>query len=192
MAPQKPSSRSSTGSKTSQASVGIGTAQPLPTGPVKLDPKYIMLRPHNSGVERNRPTYDCVMFMLYCVEHDKIAVSNVDNDVYWFPFVTREGRTWGKAIHEGLQCLLDRKDADGSMMRAAKLDANQYKMELFRLQSADLSWSQRMTNLVSLRTCSKTCEPANNLIWLPASELIAKCDKIFWGPEFQQHFTRFR
>src|SRR5699024_603739 len=93
---------------------------------------------------------------------------------------------------EGLQILLDRRDSDGSVVRSAKMDASLYKLELFRLQGIDLAWNQRMTQLVSFRTCSKICEPANNLIWMSTSELIANCDKIFWGPEVQLNYNRFR
>lgn len=158
----------------------------------QMDAKYISLRPQNAGQERTKATFDCVVYLLYCSEHDKIAVNQVDTDAYWLPFVTRNGRSWKTAMTEGLQVLLETKDADGSLVRSVKLDAHFYPIELFRLQSFDLTWSQRMTQFVNIHTCNKTCEPTNNIIWLSAADLVHNCDAVFWGPEFQQHFTLFR
>lgn len=187
---RKPSSRTSAGSV---ASVGMGTERPPNSAQVRqLDAKYISLRAHNASQERTKATFDCVVYILFCPTHDKIAVTQVDNDVYWFPFVCREGRTWKAAMQEGLQSLLETRDADGSVVRSMKLDASHYTLEMFRLQSVDLKWSQRMTQFVSIQVCNKTCEPNNNLIWLSATELMAKCDAVFWGPECRKHLTRFR
>lgn len=192
---RKPSSRSSVSSAGSVASVGMGGGQQAMM-PQKLEAKYISLRSQNGSQERTKATYDCVAYLLYCTEHDKMAVSQVDGEVYWFPFITRDGRTWNTAMLAGLQLMLEKRDGDGALVRPANLeDANLYTLERFRLQTVDQNWSERMTQFVAIKRCDKTCESkggGSNLLWLSATELIANCDSVFWGPEFRQDFTRFR
>lgn len=193
---RKPSSRTSQASAGSVSSIGMGNVggqQPLPK---KLEAKYISLRSHNASQERTKAAYDCIVYMLYCTQHDKIALNQVDGETYWFPFITRDGRTWKTAMNAGLQSLLEKREGDGTVVRAANTDdTNLYTLELFRLQSIDQSWSERWTQFVAIRHCTNTCEPGGssaNLVWLSATELINNCDGVFWGPEFRQHFTRFR
>lgn len=174
--------------------MGTGAQQTMMSQ--KLEAKYISLRSQNGSQERTKATYDCVAYLLYCTEHDRMAVSQVDGELYWFPFITRDGRTWNTAMLAGLQAMLEKRDGDGALVRPANLDdANLYTLERFRLQTLDQNWSERMTQFVAIKRCERACESkgaGGNLLWLSATELIANCDTVFWGPEFRQHFSRFR
>ncbi|KAI2795566.1 hypothetical protein BLOT_016651 [Blomia tropicalis] len=185
---RKPSSRTSNASRTSNTSVGIGPATP---GAPILDAQFIKLRPENSSTPQVH-TYDCLVFVIICPEHDRVAVTSVDNEVYWFPFVTRERRNWNKVVAEGLLGLFELKDADGTVIRSLNFEYKQQPIELFRLQGVNQSWSTRMTTVVNISHCKNSCESGNNLIWMSVSDLLAECDNLFWGPEYRRFIELIR
>ena len=187
----KPSSRSS---NESNVSVGIGALNDYNNQHQVTKDRFslVKLRPVSFNFWTCNQTYDCMVFVMYCGQHDKLAVTQVDSEIVWFPFVPRQGRNWRKVAVYGIAELLGRIDSDGTIVRYPPQPSEYYSrpIEIVRLQMVDHRWYTRMAEMVWITKCENTCEPVNNIIWMDATELLDKGDYIFWGPEFDQFYHR--
>ena len=179
-----PTSRTSVDTIASSVSVGIGENGSRTN--LNIDSQFIKLRPFGPNNMPSSNTYDCLVFLIKCVPHDKLAVMQVTSELLWFPFVAREGRNWNKVSTDGITTLLESKHPDGTVLRNAPNPANYkvYLSELIRFEDIQQhGWSERRTHLVIIHKCDNTCEPVNNLVWMNETDLKGKMKKFFWGPE---------
>ena len=96
----KTNSQASSGSTASQDSAGIGSGiAPKDVFPrtENLPPN---LTPEGSGLDSSIKVYDAIVYLIYCPEHDKIAVTNVERArCVWLPFaILPESVTWKVSI----------------------------------------------------------------------------------------------
>ena len=61
---------------------------------------YELIKPRPEGFNQNCPqsnAYDCLVFLIYCFEHDKFAITYIDGNTIGLPFVIRDGRNWKRS-----------------------------------------------------------------------------------------------
>src|SRR5690606_33993886 len=138
--------------------------RPLPEGSVGL----------------TEPVYDCVVYLIYCAVHDRIAVTNVDKaQCVWLPFVPLpEGVTWEKASHDGVATLIGRQDAEMDAEAAARTTPI-YQMSYLHILRLQMASSQRMVarvaRFIHLQPSEhwKCCQNSPRIHWIPAGDILA-------------------
>lgn len=182
----------------SVCSIGIGQQQPdsieNPNRSKKFDLELIRPKAENSsGRDDYYPTFDCILFLIFCGEHDRFAVTDIHNDnknaIIWLPFVGREGRNWRQASEEGLQLIFERRDNEGMVVNRADLAHTSRIIELCHLQTVSGRWIQRMTQFVNITRCNQTCQPINSIKWIDTGSIL-KMDDDIWGPEFCRYLKK--
>lgn len=139
----------------------------------------------------NSKIIDCIAYFIYCLKHDRIAVTNVSKlNCIWLPFVQLpEGTTWLKASHDGLQLLIGRQDPEQSATEA-EITAPRYSMSylhiLHLIASKKLN-AIRIVQFVFLKHNPNfnCCENTIRVNWLPAEEIFHKTIEKLWGPELK-------
>lgn len=191
--PKAAASRTSTSSQSSNQSQGIGDGQ-LPTAKAELLPN---LTPEGLSLDPNMKLYDSIIYFIYCAEHDKIAVTNVQRArCVFLPFVPLpDGVTWLAASHEGVTTIIGNKDAELDAAVAARRAPNYQMTQLnvLRIQLSSEKFITRLANFVLLKKSSdssfKCCQRSPRINWLRAADIQAnRIDKI-WGAELL-NFTK--
>ncbi|KAH9404101.1 hypothetical protein TYRP_014617 [Tyrophagus putrescentiae] len=192
----KTTSQASGGSTASQESAGIGadlnksSANSNPNGAPNLTPEGF-------GLDANIKVYDAILYLIYCPEHDKVAVTNVERArCVFLPFVfLPEGVTWRQAAEEGVLSVISARDKEADKAAAAKA-APVYDMEylnVLRLQLPSEKFITRLAALVLLKKSAesefKCCTRSPRINWLRAADLINDCIDKVWGAEVK-NFTR--
>ena len=153
---------------------------------------YELIKPRPEGFNQNCPqsnAYDCLVFLIYCFEHDKFAITYIDGNTIGLPFVIRDGRNWEKVTKEGMLILFEIRDPDGTMIRPMNMKYTSKSIELFRVQTSSNRWVNRMTQFVTITKCGNNCEPVNNINWIKAAKILEEdSQNIIWGPEFRDYF----
>lgn len=139
----------------------------------------------------NETVYDSIVYLIYCPEHDKIAVTCVEKvRCTWLPFVILpEGVTWQKASHDGVAILIGRQDAEMDAEEAEKT-APIYTMSylhMLRIQLPSSKMILRLTQFVHLQKNEffQCCVNTNRVNWMPSSEIMANRIPKVWGPELR-------
>lgn len=135
--------------------------------------------------------YDCIVYLIYCSEHDQIAVTNVDKvRCVWLPFVVMpEGVTWLQASHDGVGTLIGRQDAEMDEEEAEKT-APVYQMSylhMLRIQLPSRRMILRLTQFVHLDKSEyfSCCQNNDRVNWIPSHDILNNnIDKV-WGPELK-------
>ena len=147
-------SQSSRRSQTSVQSIGMGAGPP--------DGDYIPRLFAEGYLPENQSTYDCVLYLFLCEEHNRIGVYNVDRTkVVWLPFVAVQfGVAWEQTAEDGLELFLSTRqeetvDLKNPATRLPKNGANlpRYKMStlhFLRIQLASEKFEVRITQLVRI------------------------------------------
>lgn len=190
----KTSSQASEGSTASKESAGIGAD--LNKTPANPDGAPC-LTPEGFGLDANIKAYDAILYLIYCPEHDKVAVTNVERArCVFLPFVfLPEGVTWRQAAEEGVLSVISARDKEADAAVAAK-SAPAYDMEylnILRLQLPSEKFITRLVVLVVLKKSAesdfKCCTRSPRINWLRAVDIIEdRIDKV-WGGEVKS-FTR--
>lgn len=157
----------------------------------KLDIELVKPKPENSqhmGHDHGSVMYDCILFLIYCIEHDRFAVTNVNDDHHtiWLPFVSREGNDWSRASELGLLSMFEKRDPDGVVTNHVNISHTTKMIELCHIQTVNGRWIQRATQFVTITRCQKTCQPINSIQWMNAGNIL-KDDSAIWGPEFRKY-----
>ncbi|KAH9529213.1 hypothetical protein DERF_003107 [Dermatophagoides farinae] len=155
------------------------------------------LTPEGLSVDPNIRIFDSIVYLIYCPEHDRIAVTNVERArCVWFPFVClNEHQTWMQAARSGVDLIIGRKDAEADAEESAK-KAPVYSISYLNILRIQLPPEKFITRLAMLVTLKKSphstfqcCQRSMRINWLRASDILAdRIDKI-WGPELK-NFTR--
>lgn len=191
-------SKASMKSGVSMASTGIGSANPAQNkrdmNRADLPPK---LTAEGLSIDPNIKIYDAIVYLIYCPEHDKIAVTNVERArCVWLPFVgLPDGVTWLKASHDGVAMIIGNKDTELDADVAAK-KAPVYELtylNVLRIQLPTERFVTRLANLVLLKKSAQStfvcCQRSPRINWVRACDIIGdRIDKI-WGPEVRK-FTQ--
>ena len=184
------SSQGSAGSTASQESAGIGAdLDRTPSNNLDGPPN---LTPEGFGLDSTIKVYDAIVYLIYCPEHDKVAVTNVRRArVVWLPFVyLPEGVTWMKASQEGVAQIISQRDKEMEAEKAARM-APVFEMQclnVLRFQTAE-KFITRLANLVILRKSPasdfKCCTPSPRINWLRATDVVHDRILKVWGPELK-------
>lgn len=190
----KVGSQASGGSTGSQESAGIGSDLNKWSSNADGPPN---LTPEGFGLDSSIKVYDAIVYLIYCPEHDKVAVTNVERArVVWLPFVyLPEGVTWMKASQEGVAQIISQRDKEMDAVKAARM-APAFDMQclnVLRIQLPSEKFVTRLANLVILRKSAesdfKCCTRSPRINWLRASDILNnRIDKV-WGPELK-NFTK--
>lgn len=171
-------------------STGIGEASATgPASPLPPELDLPRLIPEGAGAEVDEPVYDCIVYVLYCPEHQRVAVTNVNKTkCTWLPFVALpEGVTWQEASQDGVTMLIGRNDAEMDTEEAERMTPV-YTMRYLHLQRIQLPNSRmalRLSQFVQLErnTPFQCCINSDRVNWLPLANIhIHEVDRI-WGPE---------
>ena len=157
----------------------------------KLDIELVKPKPENSqhmSHDHGSPMYDCILFLIYCIEHDRFAVTNVNDDhqTIWLPFVSRDGNDWSRASELGLLSMFEKRDPDGVVTNHVNISHTTKMIELCHIQTVSGRWIQRATQFITITRCQKTCQPINSIQWMNAGNIL-KDDSAIWGPEFRKY-----
>lgn len=174
---------SSRTSATSFGSVGIGSGEltdtklhyrPLPVGPITATCFL----------------YDCIMFIIYCPEHDRILLmENKRTKISFLPFIVMpEGMTWDKASEMGIDAIIGRKMDTEMDQRQAEAIRPHYEMSylhILRIQTSAERYYSRIAQYVKLEKSEgfECCKNTDHHSWYKASELIFDQLIDCWGPE---------
>ena len=150
------------------------------------------------GTPLGESTYDCMAFIIYCGEHEKIALTAaLKNDqvrAVWLPFIALSSvSNWKAKAEEGVQLILKReipemrKLNDDLYVRAPV--AQLKRLQLHRTQLPDnRKFIFRLICFVQLGKSQdfKCCENTKRIKWHSVKDVIAgKVGKV-WGPEVKQ------
>lgn len=181
----------SMGSEGSQGSVGIGDGGGgLPPG--ARDDLPPNLTPEGFSLDPTIKAYDAIIYLIYCPEHDKVVVTNVDRArCVWLPFVClSESVTWKKACKDGVNNIIGNTNPELDAKVAAKMtpEFEINYLGIFRIQMPTTEkFVTRLANFVLLKKAPevqfKCCQSSARVTWVPVADILAgKVDKI-WGPE---------
>lgn len=144
-----------TSSETSIDSIGMGL-QKQPSEDVSYVPRLLAEGPIPEG----QSTYDCILFLMLCEEHNRIAICNVEQTkVVWLPFVAiQPANSWEEAAEDGLRRLLTIRPEENIYNEQAKsskaeTDLPKYKMtniHFFRIQQPSGKFKVRITQFVRI------------------------------------------
>lgn len=135
--------------------------------------------------------YDCIVYVIYCPEHDQIAIANVEKvKCVWLPFVVLpEGVTWQKASHDGVEILIGRQDAEMDAEEAEKTAPvyNMSYLHMLRLQLPSSRMILRLTQFVHLMKNEffKCCQNNYQVNWIPSADILSNRVSNVWGPELK-------
>ena len=168
-------------SGTSLGSVGIGGA----------NKDYLVYRLTPEGVTHTTSSlYDCVMFIIYCPEHDKILLNNNERTkIAFLPFVIlRDGVTWDKASVEGVDAIIGRKMDTEMDPKLAEKIRPKYRMSylhILRIQSSTERYYTRITQFVHLLKSDgfQCCVKMQTLDWFKASDILHEKIDNCWSTE---------
>lgn len=179
----------SMGSEGSQGSLGIGEGILPPGARDDLPPN---LTPEGFSLDPNIKVYDVIVYLIYCPEHEKVVVTNVDRArCVWLPFVwLNENITWKKACKDGVNNVIGNTnpelDSKQAAMMTPEYDINY--LSIFRIQMPTTEkFITRLANFVMLKKGPdihyKCCQSSARVTWVPVADILCgKIDKI-WGPE---------
>ncbi|KAF7488152.1 Serine/threonine-protein phosphatase PP-X -like protein 2 [Sarcoptes scabiei] len=155
------------------------------------------LTPEGLSINPSVKIYDAIVYLIYCDEHDKIAVTNVERArCVWFPFVyLPENQTWMQAAKNGLDLIIGRKDAEMDAAESAK-QAPLYSIGFLNVLRIQLPLEKYITRLAMIVCLKKSpnssfqcCQRSMRINWIRASDILTdRIDKI-WGPELK-NFTK--
>ncbi|KAH9415422.1 hypothetical protein DERP_010278 [Dermatophagoides pteronyssinus] len=205
-------------------SIGIGTIQQQSSSSstsssIHLPPRcdfVARLTPegyHGDQLLTSTSVYDCIVYVIYCPKHDRIAVTNVKKmGCIWLPFVSLidnindNQTTWQQASHNGVAILIGRQDPELDAKEAERL-APKYTMQylqILRIQvpikssSSSSSSSSpttspklmmttktitRITQFVHLQSYDHCCEDTMRVNWFKSTEILSRKIDKIWGPE---------
>lgn len=188
-------------SNKSITSIGIGTnTSETGTGAKPKSFKIELIKPKAENClkvsevySESSSIYDCIVFLIYCAEHDRFAVTKVSQNpfdkIIWMPFVVRDNRSWCYTTELELQSMFTKHDADDVVVDNVTI-AHKFKMiELCHMQAPSGRWIQRATQFVTITKCKQTCDPVNSLEWVDAGQIFKDDDSTVWGPEFRQYLV---
>ncbi|KAJ6218593.1 hypothetical protein RDWZM_009750 [Blomia tropicalis] len=138
------------------------------------------------------PIYDCIVYLIYCPQHDKIAVNNIEKcKCIWLPFVVLpDGVTWERASHDGVAVLIGRNDAEMSAEEAVKT-APIYTMTYLHILHIQLPSNRtvlRLTRFVYLQRNPhfQCCRNTDRVNWLDYADISNRnVTHRSWGPELE-------
>ena len=135
------------------------------------------------------PLYNCIVFLIYCPEHDQIAVTNVDRcKCIWLPFVVLpDFTTWDQASHDGVAMLIGRNDAEMDAEEAERTRPLYHMtyLHMLRLQMPSKRHVLRLTRFVRLVKSEhfQCCQNTYRVHWLPFQMVLTNMITKLWGPE---------
>ncbi|XP_054167537.1 uncharacterized protein LOC128964591 [Oppia nitens] len=166
------------------------------------------------GSPPGEAVFDTLAYIIYCPDHQKIAISRSDKDKpSWLPFIAcPNNKTWKDASIDGVSIIFNRQDAELDAKLGTKIPTKDERcLQVFRTQMPDKRFKTLVVWFVALgnedkgkkdksggrhRSGTKSnkevksepfkcCQPTKRIHWIPVSEAIAgKIDKV-WGPEVQ-------
>lgn len=178
-------------SQGSISSLGIGTRGTKPS-----DEENFAKRLMPEGEVPSTLTYDCVVYLIYCSEHDQIAVTNVARTrVVWFPYVAMpEGNTWEQASLDGVTMLIGKKvnvevEAKLANRKLPKFQMNH--LHFLRVQLPGDRFFTRMAQFVNIEPTPDhgCCEDSRSIVWIPAADILNDKVETLWGPEVKLFTT---
>lgn len=139
----------------------------------------------------NEELYDCIVYVIYCPEHDQVAITNVDRvKCTWLPFVVLpEGVSWEKAANDGVTALIGRQDAEmdaDEAERTAPVFFITY-MHIMRTQISSSRIVLRLTMIVTLQRNEyfQCCENSTRVNWVSCIDVLNDQLGRVWGPELK-------
>lgn len=161
-------------------SIGIGASS------VQLIPKtdIARLRPED-GISDYIRVYDCVVYLMYCSKHEKMALTNTKQNKYiWLPFVLlSDNETWEQIARQGVALMIGKKDAEteAKFSKIPNLEIN--PLHFLRIQLTDRRFFIRYTNFVNIEEIEDfhCCQETESLAWVPVSDILQLENT--WGPE---------
>lgn len=186
------SNRSAVSGK-SFSSIGIGSSVANLVTKINSNLDFDLIKPRPEGNNINYPptaTYDCAVFLIYCLQHDRFALTSIDADTLGLPFVIRDRRNWQKVTEEGMHILFEIRDTEGMLVKPMTMKYTMKSIELFRLQVDCNRWINRMTQFVTITQCTGGCQPVNSIQWIHAAKILDESSQnnLLWGPEFRGYY----
>ncbi|KAI2805673.1 hypothetical protein BLOT_004675 [Blomia tropicalis] len=177
--------RSKSGSK-SKTSIGIGTEK-------KKDRSS--RRKHISTMNMFDHLCDCIVTLIYCPEHQKIAIRNTRREnILWAPFLPlSETMSWTDGTEEAVQIATEPQDneVESSQNNAQPKYDTEY-FEVTQIQTPSVNHINRVVQLITLKhSAYKCCKKTRQLEWIPLDTLVKKVSQQpepynnHWGPELQ-------
>lgn len=173
----------------SEESVGIGSSVVI-SGRPSSTTELPHLSPEGAAL-LNEPLYDCIIYLIYCSEHDKIAVTNIEKSkCTWLPFVILpDDVTWQMASHDGVETLIGRNDAEMEAEEAERT-APIYEMHIIHLLRLMMPNNKTVVRLAQFVHLLKNeffpcCQGTDRVNWLPASDILSDRIEKAWGPELR-------
>ncbi|KAI2803038.1 hypothetical protein BLOT_007161 [Blomia tropicalis] len=173
----------------SEESVGIGSSVVI-SGRPSSTTELPHLSPEGAAL-LNEPLYDCIIYLIYCPEHDKIAVTNIEKSkCTWLPFVILpDDVTWQMASHDGVETLIGRNDAEMEAEEAERT-APIYEMHIIHLLRLMMPNNKTVVRLAQFVHLLKNeffpcCQGTDRVNWLPASDILSDRIEKAWGPELR-------
>ena len=179
--PKSGKSLTSGGSSASLESVGIGAAQ--------VDSRYIS----DGFTMINDRLYDCVVALIYCPQHAKVAVVHTRREhIVWAPFLQlRDGVSWTEGTLDCIQGAIGRQDPESKEADATK-ETPKFEISCFeitQIQAPSVNSIFRICQLITLKPSSfKCCTKNRQIEWVPLAKLVKDHNhpnSHHWGPELR-------
>lgn len=171
-----------------------------------LQPEGLKNTQHESSSTTTAATttspYDCYVFVIYCPNHRKVAISKPDDrPIVWLPFTTSlitsiiDDYHYTDNAYNGVMIILtDNNENQMKILRQQNHPQpfNQCQcIEIFRLQSPQTSkFVVRQTYFVELNGSSNQqfvcCQDNKHVKWIAVDELLNNYVANLWGPELIQ------
>lgn len=167
-------------------SVGIGANGSSVAGGVDTLPRLIP----EGAISMDESVYDCIVYLIYCPEHEKIAVSSFEKaHCVWLPFIMLpDNVTWERASRDGVNILIGRDDAEMDADEAEKM-APDYLMSYLHIQRVELPTKTfiRITQFVHLKKNPffQCCQDTVKVNWVSSADVLNNRLAKVWGPELK-------
>lgn len=163
-------------------SIGIGN------GKTRTILPKVVYKPE-SIIKATSQMFDCVVFLIYCPEHDNVLmINNEYTKIAWLPYTIhlQETNTWKQTTQTGIEALIGRKDPEMDSSKAEKMEPKYSVsyLQIMRIQSSTQKFYTRIAMYVKLKPSNfKCCHNENHMVWYSATDLIKNNIKNCWGPE---------
>jgi len=193
------SSQKSSGSQSSNKSVGMGTSLRMTSTDIRDLTKEAQSINISSGgltAEGGAPpgesVYETIAYIIYCPDHDKMAISCADKDkITWLPFIAAPpNRTWRDASLDGVSIIFNKQDAELDAKLGTKIPIkDMHCLHVFRTQiPAKGRFISSVIQCVILKKdpkIFKCCQNTKRIRWLPLKEVMSGNIENVWGPEVE-------
>jgi hypothetical protein len=129
--------------------------------------------------------FDCIAYVIYCPQHQKMAVSKVERTkAVWLPFIAcSPNKTWVKAAEDGVSIIIQKKYKELDAKLATRIPIKEIMTAFFRFQTPQKhKFISRLIQFLKLNKNTKDfkcCQNTKRIEWMSINEIISgNIDKV--------------